>query len=163
VKTPPTTQSENPQDRGKIAFVRIFSTDSGDRGDIFTVRPEGSGISLTGPEGWDSYPAWSPEGDRLLFVRTSHRPSDIDKFVSELYLVNPDGSGLTSVLRTDWSTLRPAWWPSSSSSSLFNLGVAQMGSPGVQSVARTQVVSVVCPHKSRRRAYVSLGSMRRNP
>jgi Tol biopolymer transport system component len=112
VKTPPTTQSEKPQDRGKIAFVRIFSTDSGDRGDIFAVRPDGSGLtSLTGPEGWDSYPAWSPEGDRLLFVRTSHRPSDIDKFVSELYLVNPDGTGLKSVLRTDWSTLRPAWSP----------------------------------------------------
>jgi Tol biopolymer transport system component len=132
--------TEKGESGGRIAFVRIVSSEGGDRGDLHTVAPDGSGLApLTGSEGWDSYPAWSPHGERLLFVRTTPRSSDLWDFVSELCLVNPDGTGLTTVMRTDWVTIRPAWSPdgkriifaSTARERLYNLYVINIDGTGL--------------------------------
>jgi TolB protein len=54
-------------------------------------------------------PAWSPDGTKIAFARSV----DID--VYDVYVVNPDGSGLTRltqpVANTVATNYRPAWSP----------------------------------------------------
>lgn len=135
--------SEKRESGGRIAFVRISSRDGGDSGDILTIAPDGSGLSpLLGPEGWDSYPAWSPHGDRLLFVRTTQGSSDAGDFVSELCIVQPDGTGLARIMRADWVTIRPAWSPdgkkvvfaSTAHERIYNLYVINIDGTGLAKI-----------------------------
>lgn len=96
-----------------IAFARVHETSKGGRSIVFSVRPDGTRLSrLTDSEGWDSYPAWSPDGDRLLFMRTVQRSSDMGDMLMALFLVTPDGMELTQVTHNGWMTLHPKWSPS---------------------------------------------------
>jgi Tol biopolymer transport system component len=55
----------------------------------------------TGP---DTFPAWSPLGDRIAF--TSNRDGD-----DEIYTVRPDGKGLTRLTRSPGNDAHPGWSP----------------------------------------------------
>ncbi|HUO66675.1 MAG TPA: hypothetical protein VMV37_04015 [Gammaproteobacteria bacterium] len=57
----------------------------------------------TGP---DTFPAWSPNGDRIAF--TSNRDGDY-----EIYTVKPGGGGLTRLTRSSGNDAHPAWSPDS--------------------------------------------------
>ena len=99
--------------RGVIAFQGLrlncqyaegcFSTN---RSDIWTVRPNGAGLTQLTHVGQATNPKWSPDGSRALFVRTVHRGKAQR---SELWEVNSNGNGLRqlssagNVLAADWS------------------------------------------------------------
>jgi len=78
--------------------------ESGNR-DICAVKADGTGlVRLTSDSAVDSGPAWSPDGSKLAFSSTrTTQPS-------ELYLMNPDGSGVTRV-GTGIAGQEPAWSP----------------------------------------------------
>jgi Tol biopolymer transport system component len=51
-----------------IAFVRRLD---GDNFEVFTIRPDGTGLRrLTNSKGNDAHPAWSPDGEKIVFSST---------------------------------------------------------------------------------------------
>jgi Tol biopolymer transport system component len=88
-------------DGSRIAFV--MGREHG--ADLWTIHPDGTGLSqLTKGPAFDELPAWSPDGSRIAFVRES-----------AVYVVNADGTGLTSV--ADLKGVRPfqpQWSPDGS-------------------------------------------------
>jgi WD40 repeat protein len=81
---------------GRVAFVS--------RSDLFTIRPDGSGLMrLTSGRDVDDDPAWSPGGRWLAFSRTSR-----DSKVTSVYLVGERGGKPRLLLRGARS---PEWSP----------------------------------------------------
>jgi Tol biopolymer transport system component len=68
-----------------LAYQWLDATGDG----IYLARPDGSGLHqiLTGMAGSEIHPDWSPDGQRIAFVRFT--PED----QSELWVVNADGGG----------------------------------------------------------------------
>lgn len=98
-------------DGTKIAFTGWRGASGNQLFGIFTINPDGSGITrLTGyPISFvHTYsPAWSPDGQRIAYER-----SDAWTGSDEIWVMNADGSGHTAVTQngflTNWS---PAWSP----------------------------------------------------
>ena len=68
--------------------------------DAYVVRADGSGrwrLPFSGP-------GWSPDGRKILLVRQQGNPS-------EIFAVNPDGSGLRNLTRNPTHDGSPAWSP----------------------------------------------------
>jgi Tol biopolymer transport system component len=86
-------------DGSRLAFVRS--------GHVFTVNAatgRGRVMVTDGPE-TDSAPDWSPNGRRIAFLRTA--PSG----QQDLYLINPDGTGLWPLTWTRRQEQEPRWTP----------------------------------------------------
>ena len=90
----------------------VYSAVSDGSANLWSVHPDDGAPSLLfAAPGWDSQPAWSPDGTRLALV------SDwlAYDFVQDIYLINSDGSGFTALTgdifdHVDY--LRPSWSPS---------------------------------------------------
>lgn len=89
---PPPPPPPQPGSMGPIAFVS--NRDGGHA--IYLANDDGSNVTRLIATSVNSYPAWSPDGRRLAFVR---QPEGI-------YFVNVDGSGLRRI----WSR-GPTWGP----------------------------------------------------
>ncbi len=77
----------------------------GGREDLFVIRPDGSDLrQLTTHPASDLEPAWSPDGQHIVFV--SMRDGN-----KELYTVSANGTGLTRLTYTPGHETNPAWKP----------------------------------------------------
>jgi TolB protein len=88
-----------------------LSQDSGQY-DLFAVGIDGGGLNqLTDTPDFEHFPAWSPDGSRILFVR-SPGEDDVD-YRSDIFVMNADGSGAARL--TDWQGFDsfPVWAPDS--------------------------------------------------
>jgi TolB protein len=98
---------------GKIAFRR-FLNDDHSRGDIFTVRPNGTGIRRVThtPGGVATEPDWSPNGRWIVYMIAP----DGDQDKARLAKIHPNGTGMTQLSQTCTTTCSsdgfPAWSPS---------------------------------------------------
>jgi Tol biopolymer transport system component/chitodextrinase len=74
---------------------------------LIQVLPSSGGqfISLTTSESGNTNPAWSPKAERIAFL--SNR--DHDWWISELYAMNADGSGIARLAPGVPAMGRPAW------------------------------------------------------
>ncbi len=79
---------------GRIAFVR--------GGDIYTIKPSGTGLVRLTSNGHSSGPRWSPAGKRIAFVRSGN-----------LWVMNADGGHKTQLTHAApvYTDARPTWSP----------------------------------------------------
>jgi len=101
-------------DGTKIAFPRYPTNEPccppGDWG-IFVINlADGTETQITSGGGRDWDPYWSPDGTKLVFVRTSSG-GFVDN-TSDLYVANADGSGTPQALTSGGSyEIQPSWSP----------------------------------------------------
>ena len=104
VPLPTPTPTRKPAGVGQIAFVS--NRDGND--EIYVMNPDSSNQRrLTNTAGEDWHPAWSPDGNRILFQCMSGGTFNV-------CVVNADGSGYTQI--TNWTkdeglAQRPVWSP----------------------------------------------------
>jgi len=84
---------------GRIAFVKA--------GDIYTVRPDGTGTRRLTRTGDNARPAWNASGTRLAFdsARSGNR---------DVYVMNADGSRVVQITKRETSEAAPSWSPNGS-------------------------------------------------
>jgi hypothetical protein len=90
-----------------VAFRRLGA--SGVAG-IYLMKPDGTRVRplITGVNA-DRKPIWSPDGAQIMIVSDRNR-SGPSGGQSDLYLANPDGTGLRAVGVPAAEILTPAWW-----------------------------------------------------
>ena len=102
-----------------IVFTRLSEDDY----DIYTIRPDGTGLKkLTTTPGNDAHAMWSPDGKRILFssARLGFKDEaplydEIPQPYGELFVMNADGSAQRPLTDNQWEDATPAWAPVSTS------------------------------------------------
>jgi Tol biopolymer transport system component len=89
----------------RIAFMRELMTAGHANSEIFSMNADGSDQkNLTNYEWGDDYPAWSRDGQWIVFTSERHWGG------RDLWLMRPDGSDTHIVLRTNFQDeLYPIW------------------------------------------------------
>lgn len=84
----------------------VFSAIVDDNWDLYRIDADGKNLlRLTYDEAGDTQPDWSPDSSRIVFWSMRDRQTS-----GNLYLINPDGSGVREI---DFRMMvwRPEWWP----------------------------------------------------
>ncbi|WP_158633433.1 PD40 domain-containing protein [Tautonia sociabilis] len=90
----------------RIAFARgpVFQGPEGDV-DILLISPEGGeAVPLTDSPGNDGFPAFSPDGERLVIRSGRDGRKNLD-------LIGRDGTGVTRLTEGDWTDSMADWSP----------------------------------------------------
>lgn len=88
----------------KIAFYSSYLKDGNDSLNIFTMNPNGTGIQKVTQSGNNIDPAWTPDGNRIVYSkRTSTR--------GYIYLINRDGTEEKKMISKDSRAYYPIWRP----------------------------------------------------
>lgn len=100
---------------GPIAFVGTVDSEDylyGEQTELFMINPDGSGERrLTDdPSAFDSQPAWSPDGSRIVFAKGGEIAER-----SGLFVMEADGSGVTLLVEDETGADSPAWSPDGTS------------------------------------------------
>jgi Tol biopolymer transport system component len=106
---PATALTAFPGDNGRIAFE---SDRDGPDLDIWTINPDGSDpLNLTADSVAEDFAAaWSPDGERIAFVRDPGTPDPPAE--GEIWVMRADGSSQTQVTSNEVDDFDPAWSPS---------------------------------------------------
>ena len=93
---------------GRIAFVRGRH--------IYVMNANGSGVvQVTHSTAANDYPAWSPNGSKIAFVR--------ELFVGEeIFAMNANGTGVTRLTNNSTNEKTPVWSPNGSKIAFVRLG-----------------------------------------
>ncbi len=109
---PPMSTPISSAAEGRIAFV------SGRDGnhEIYVMNADGSGQTrLTNNLAYDERPAWSPDGQRIVFTRRAEDTSGdgIVEFddAGDIYVMNANGTGQTRLTDNPANDYDPAWSP----------------------------------------------------
>jgi len=83
---------------------------------LYTIRANGTEqTQLTNHQADDRWPAWSPAGDTVVFVRSGRFGQNTDAYRSALFTMSANGTNLTHLIGGDDGAYRePAWSPDGS-------------------------------------------------
>jgi hypothetical protein len=102
-------------DGSTVIFERIEGPDSAMKWGLHSVPVDGGGsVRLTSGEretGYDLTPAWSPDGDRVAFVRHLSTGTEILGSDSALVVMARDGSGEQELTQRPGVVSQPSWSP----------------------------------------------------
>ena len=107
-------ESTFPGKNGKIAFVSARDNTKTKSGDIYTVNPNGTGLDrLTNSPKDDLDPAWSPDGNRIAFVRDRHgkKPCRLLFSCYEIYTMTANGQASERLTNNHAADFNPDWQP----------------------------------------------------
>lgn len=91
---------------GQIAFTRL---DIDGRNDVWVMNPDGSNPrNLTNSPESEGGPAFSPDGQRIVFSRSSPPNNGT---MADIYVMNADGSGQTRLTQASGYNSTPAYSP----------------------------------------------------
>jgi len=92
------------------ALYYSVGLDGTDNRSIYTIDPDGTALRRLTNAGVDDFdPAFSPDGETIVFVRTLVAKSGTEN--PELYLMNADGTDVRRLTRWPGSDLSPSWSP----------------------------------------------------
>ena len=115
---------------GRIAFRRYYNPDH-TRGDVFTIRPDGTGeqqLTHSGPTQLATEPDWSPSGRQIAYQVAAQ--GDLDR--SRLYKIRSDGTHRTFIDRSCRAPCRSdgfAQWSPSGRRIAFQRQLGPAGDP----------------------------------
>lgn len=105
-------------DGAKIVWRRVLptggSSQSGRNSEIFVMNRDGSSPeNLTNDPSFDGYPAWSPDGSKIVFA-SNRAGKTLGNF--HIYIMDADGSDVVRVLENGATVedARPQWSPDGS-------------------------------------------------
>ncbi len=123
-------------DGRRIAFARLFAG----RTDLWTVRPDGSGLARLGPPTPDREedgPVWSPDGRKVLYAATEGASR-------ALWVMRADGTGARRLTRGDTADVFPGWSPDGRSV-VFSRGLGEEADIVVMRADGTRPVRIRLP------------------
>jgi serine/threonine protein kinase len=107
---PPTSPASRIGGGGVIAFVS--DREDGRTLQIWALHPDGTQPrQLTFGPGDKAQPRWSPDGQRLLFIAPGGTDSFGNKLGTDVWVMNPDGTGITNLTAASGDDTDPAWAP----------------------------------------------------
>jgi TolB protein len=137
-------------DRRQIVF------DGGPTNDIYVINADGTGerqLTNTSPHqlrgrrnNEEQFPTVSPDGSRIAFEADLAPITDFAN--SEIYVVNPEGSGLTNLTQDPGMDFRPVWSPDGSQIAYVGSGrlwVMNADGSGKGQISGNGVVEVEAP------------------
>jgi TolB protein len=97
-----------------IAFTRTTKD-----ADIYTIRPDGTGLTrLTNAPGNDAHATWSPDGRHIVFSSARYGFKDeaalfddVPQPYGNLFVMNADGSNQRALTDSPWEDAMPGWQP----------------------------------------------------
>ena len=93
--------------RAEGLLLCTATTDVG-ASDIWLLELEtGERLALTSGLGGDRWSRWAPDATAVAFISDRYGPS-------QLFIMNPDGSGQVQVTREEFPTMQPSWAPDGS-------------------------------------------------
>ena len=96
---------------GQTGAKIVFQTERDGNMELYVMNADGSDPTrLTNHPAADTYPAWSPLGDRIAFVSDRDGDEGADGN-GEIYLINADGTALTRLTDNDVTDSSPRWTP----------------------------------------------------
>jgi Tol biopolymer transport system component len=107
VPAPPATGNN------RIVYIATDNVGAGMLGDIYTVNPDGSGLTQLTNTGDTGFPVWSPDKSRIAFARGGFRGQN-RTLKMDIYVMNADGSGQTQITSSTGNDYMPAWSPDGS-------------------------------------------------
>jgi polyisoprenoid-binding protein YceI len=111
-------------DGHRIAYARAEPGPAGPPPSVQVARADGSGRRDLTPDQPSSQPDWSPDGRRIALTVTGAMET------TEIFIVTPDGSPVTTLGDTPTSDSEPRWSPDGR-----RLAVSAYGGPGNEDVA----------------------------
>jgi Tol biopolymer transport system component len=110
-----TAAAAAPAPRGTLAIV----TDRTGNLEIFSINADGTNaVNLTNSPAADNFPAWSPDGARIVSTRGSG-------FGRELWLMGSDGSNQARLTTNTLADVQPQWSPDGSQIAFVRFGADQ--------------------------------------
>jgi TolB protein len=96
-------------DGKRILFQSFGSFPDGTTPQLYTMWPDGTHLVQLTTNERNSWPAWSPDGTKIIFVHRSTTGATEADQNAHLYVMNADGSGLLQLTHNPFWQLQPAW------------------------------------------------------